>query len=183
MVILNNVANFWSSLSFKGNINKMRKCLLSYLKNEGIKCEIKDGWIIFEFNDSIYEVIFLVGSKCAECVIAFEIYDEAYEKLEQNDKTFIADKVNTELENHAPVYAYNDSLKVRSAFYFTSKAIMLNLFIKHFEELNQSVELAIDIIKDKIESASIEETKRPKQIGFCIPEVTLDTNNVAAINN
>ena len=77
MVILNNVANFWSSLSFKGNINKMRKCLLNYLKNEGIKCEIKDGWIIFEFNDSIYEVNFLVGSKCAECVIAFEIYDEA----------------------------------------------------------------------------------------------------------
>ena len=181
MAMLNNVTGFWDRFSFTGNVDKIRKALLDYFKREGVKCEIKDGSVVFEFDDYVYEANFVIHDNYAECVIVFEIIDKVYEDLELDVKTFIADKVNTELENHAIVYAFNDTLKVCSKFYFTSKGMMLNLFVKHFDELNQSISLAVDIIKDKIEANSASEAEQPKQIGFSIQDGNVEADcSVAA---
>ena len=58
----------------------------------------------------------------------------------------------------------------------------VELFVKHFNELNESVGMALDIIGDKIaESAEVED--KPKQIGFCVPEQNENSNgnDVAAV--
>jgi hypothetical protein len=57
----------------------------------------------------------------------------------------------------------------------------VELFIKHFNELNESVRLAFDIIGDMVTSA--DEAEKPKKIGFCVPEQNENTNgnDVAAV--
>lgn len=47
--------------------------------------------------------------------------------------------------------------------------MLIDLFVKHFNELNESVGMALDIARDKIaETAEVED--KPKQIGFCVQE-------------
>ena len=180
------ISNTFSGLfgGFTSNITKLRKVAMDYFASEGIACEIKDGELLFKFNDSIYTLQLGTGDDCAECAIVYECNAEEYASLDLTDKTFIADKVNTDLYNHATVYAYNDSIKVDSTFYFTSKKMWVELFIKHFNELNESVDMALDIISDKIaiEAEAVADAEKPKKIGFCISEnENSDGNDVAAV--
>ena len=176
MAISNTLSGFFGG--FTSNITKLRKVAMEYFASEGIACEIKDGELLFKFNDSIYTLMLGTGDDYAECAIVYECEAEEYVALDITDKTFVADKVNTDLFNHATVYAYSDSLKVDSTFYFTSKKMWVELFIKHFKELNESVEMAMDIIADKItrEAEAEAEAEKPKKIGFCVPEQNENTN-------
>lgn len=79
-----------------------------------------------------------------------------------SDKTFIADKVNTEHENHAMVYTFNDSFVIHTYFYFCNKQMMLELFRAHFHDMTESLDLTINIVTDKIE----EKKHRTRRIGF-----------------
>ena len=179
MAISNTLSGLFGG--FTSNITKLRKVAMDYFASEGIACEIKDGELIFQFNDSFYTLQLAAGDDYAECAIVYECAADEYVSIELTDKTFIADKVNTDLYNHATVYAYGDSIKIDSTFYFTSKKMWTELFIKHFNELNESVQLAFDIIGDMVTSA--DEAEKPKKIGFCVPEQTdnVNTGDVAAV--
>ena len=181
MAISNTLSGFFGG--FTSNITKLRKVAMDYFASEGIACEIKDGELLFKFNDSIYTLQLGTGDDYAECIIVYECNAEEYASLDLTDKTFVADKVNTDLYNHATVYAYNDSIKVDSTFYFTSKKMWVELFIKHFNELNESVGMALEIICDKTTGKAEEEAEKPKKIGFCVPEQneSVNGNNVAAV--
>ena len=182
MAISNTLSGFFGG--FTSNITKLRKVAMDYFASEGIACEIKDGELLFKFNDSIYTLQLCAGSDYAECVIVYECNAEEYASLDLTDKTFVADKVNTDLYNHATVYAYNDSIKIDSTFYFTSKKMWTELFIKHFNELNEAVAMAMDIICDKIaiEAEAVADAEKPKKIGFCISEnENTNGNDVAAV--
>ena len=171
MAISNKFSGFFGG--FTSNIAKLRKAAMDYFASEGIACEIKDGELLFKFNDSIYTLQLGTGDDYAECAIVYECNAEEYASLDLAEKTFVADKVNTDLYNHATVYAYGDSIKVDSTFYFTSEKMWVELFIKHFKELNASVDMALDIIRDMI--ADAKEDEKPKRIGFCVQEN--DANN------
>lgn len=179
MAISNTLSGFFGG--FTSNITKLRKTAIDYFKSEGIKCEVKDGELLFWFKDNVYTLQLCEGDDYAECAIVYECAADEYVSLELTDKTFIADKVNTDRYNHATVYAYGDSIKIDSTFYFTSKKMWVELFIKHFNELNESVRLAFDIIGDMVISA--DEAEKPKKIGFCVPEQneSVNGNNVAAV--
>ena len=179
MAISNTLSGFFGG--FTSNITKLRKVAMDYFASEGIACEIKEGELLFKFNDSIYTLQLGTGDDYAECAIVYECNADEYIALDITDKVFIADKVNTDLYNHATVYAYDDSIKVDSTFYFTSKKMWVELFIKHFNELNESVGMALDIIRDKI--AETTEDEKPKQIGFCVPKQNenSNSNDVAAV--
>ena len=179
MAISNTLSGLFGG--FTSNITKLRKTAIDYFKSEGIKCEVKDGELLFWFKDNVYTLQLCEGDDYAECGIVYECDADEYVSLDITDKTFIADKVNTDLYNHATVYAYGDSFKIDSTFYFTSKKMWTELFIKHFNELNESVQLAFDIIGDMVTSA--DEAEKPKKIGFCVPEQNENTNgnDVAAV--
>ena len=181
MAISNKFSGFLGG--FTSNIGKLRKVAMDYFASEGIACEIKDGELIFQFNDSFYTLQLAAGDDYAECGILYACDADEYVSLDLTYKTFIADKVNTDLYNHATVYAYNDSFKIDSTFYFTSKNMWNELFIKHFNELNESVRMAWEIICDKTASKAEEEAEKPKKIGFCVPEQneSVNGNNVAAV--
>lgn len=160
---LSRATNFWRSFSFVGNTSKMRKALIAYLQDEGLKCDLSDGNVLFEYNDSLFVAAFASEEDYAECTILYRCTDEDYEKLDLADKTFMADKVNTDMENHATVLAYNDSFHVSTSFYFTDRTMMINLFSQHFEELTDSLSEALDIVGSKLDD------QRPSQsrsIGF-----------------
>lgn len=181
MAISNKLSGFWGG--FTSNIGKLRKTAIDYFKSEGIKCEVKDGELLFWFKDNVYTLQLCEGDDYAECGIVYECNADEYAALSTEEKTFIADKVNTDLYNHATVYAYNDSIKIDSTFYFTSKKMWTELFIKHFNELNEAVAMAMDIICEKIADDDKDDAEKPKQIGFCVPEQNENTNgnDVAAI--
>ena len=179
MAISNIFSGFFGG--FTSDIAKLRKEAMNYFASEGIAYEIKDGELLFKFNGSIYTLQLGTGDDYAECAIVYGCNADEYLSLDPTDKTFIADKVNTELYNHATLYAYNDAFKIDSTFYFTSKKMWVELFIKHFNELNESVQLAFDIIGDMVTSA--DEAEKPKKIGFCVLEQNENTNgnDVAAV--
>ena len=183
MAISNKISGIFSGFSFTNNIGKMRKALVEYLTDEGIKCEIKDGSVVCEYQEGTYTVNFAAGEDYAECGIVYESGDDSYTALDLAEKTFIADKTNIELENHAVVYAYNESIKVCSTFYFTSKSMMLELFVKHFDELNECLGVALDVANEIMQGDAEEGEEKPKQIGFCVPEQneSVNGNNVAAV--
>lgn len=179
---LRKATSFWKSLFFMGNICKMRKSMMNYLTEEGLKCELVDGDIVFEFNDCHFCTSFILSNDYTECIISYRCEDDDYEKLDMNDKTFMADKVNTDMENHATVYAFNDSIQVTTSFYFTSENMMIDLFSKHFEELTANIDEAIDIVCAKMEEQKKVQNRR---IGFNVDsykeeEMELDINQVAA---
>ena len=183
MAISNTLSGFFGG--FTSNIGKLRKAAMDYFASEGIACEIKDGELLFKFNDSYYTLQLGTGGDYAECVIVYECNAEEYTSLDLADKTFVADKVNTDLYNHATVYAYGDSIKIDSTFYFTSKKMWVELFVKHFNELNESVRMVWEIICDKTTGKAEEEAEKPKKIGFYVPEQneSVNGNNVAAVAN
>lgn len=181
MAISNTLSGLFGG--FTSNIGKLRKAAIDYFKSEGIKCEVKDGELLFWFKDNVYTLQLCEGDDYAECGIVYECEADEYVSLDITDKTFIADKVNTDLYNHATVYAYNDSIKIDSTFYFTSKKMWTALFIKHFNELNEAVAMAMDIICEKIADDDKDDTEKPRRIGFCVPEQNENTNgnDVAAV--
>lgn len=175
------ISRIFSGFSFVSNVSKMRKAAMDYFKSEGITCEVKDGELLFWFKDNVYTLQLAAGSDYAECAIVYECNADEYIALDLDDKTFIADKVNTDLYNHATVYAYSDSIKIDSTFYFTSKKMLLELFIKHFNELNEAVAMAMDIVCDRIADDRTDVSEKPRQIGFCVQESdTNDDTQVAA---
>ena len=160
---LRQMNGFWRSLSFIGNECKMRNALMEYLKEEGLKCQLEDGIVIFDYNESHYSTHFQVHDGFAECEICYETSAEDYGALELSDKTFIADKTNTEVNNHCKVLAFDDSLRIETSFYFTNKRMMINLFSHHFDELNESLSVALDIACGKVDA---HKANKSRCIGF-----------------
>lgn len=141
----------------------MRKALMKYLHEEGLKCKLEDGIVIFEFNECSFIAEFNIQEDYAECIISYCCGDDDYESLDIQDKTFTADKVNIDKENHCVVLAYNDNVRLRTSFYFTNKRMMLDLFSLHFEELTDSLENVLEIVFEKIER---HKTHKNRRIGF-----------------
>lgn len=160
---LRKVTDLGKSLFFKGNQFKMRKALMRFLHEEGLKCKLEDGVIIFQFNECNFIAEFYIHDGYAECEISYCCGDDEYESLDMQDKTFVADKVNIEMDNHCIVLAYNDELKLRTSFYFTNKRMMLDLFSQHFEELTGSLKTVLEIVCEKIERQKAYKNRR---IGF-----------------
>ena len=86
----------------------------------------------------------------AECIILFDEDNDDYNSLGISDKTYIADKANTDLENHCKVCAFNNGIKINTSFYFTNKKMMLELFSEHFSEMTETVDLTTEIVNDSI---------------------------------
>lgn len=168
MAFLNSAASYLRSFSFVNNVKKMRSSLIEFFKEEGITCEVKDGILMFEYKELWYGVNFIAGDDYAECGIVFSFEDELYEKLELADKTLMAAKVNNEVDNHATIYVYNDSFKIVSTFYFASKSMLMELFMKHFTEMRECINAALELLKESIVEEESTANEKPKQIGFCV---------------
>lgn len=157
------VLSFWKGLCFRHNIGKIRKTIMNYLADEGVKAEIQDGSVLVTFEDNIYTVDFYLDDEYARCDIEFSTKDEDYQKLELSQKTFIADKVNTDEYRHSVVKSFNNSLSAETHFYFTDKRMLLALFYAYFMDLKFTVD---DMIEIAIGQMQEEKNKRP--IGFTI---------------
>lgn len=160
---LRNVYGFWRSLSFVGNECKMRNTLMEYLQEEGLKCNLEDGIVIFKYGEYHFSTCFQLHDGFAECEINYLSKAEDYESLDVQNKMFIADKVNTEMVNHCKVLAFYDSLRIETSFYFSNECMMINLFSLHLEELIESLNLAMDIVCEKI---NINKVSKKRRIGF-----------------
>lgn len=132
---LRKITSPWKSLFFMGNECKMRKTLMTYLAEEGINCQVKDGVLIMDYNDCSFVIAFELFDDFAECSMGYQCADDDYTKLSTTDKTCLAGKSNTTTENHTIVRAYADSFLLETSFYFTSEFMLLTLFKKHFEEM------------------------------------------------
>lgn len=71
--------------------------------------------------------------------------------------------MNTEEENHVIVYAFNDSIKVITRFYFTGERMMPDLFARHFHELIATVDDTVRLIISRIDD---NKTNSSKPLGF-----------------
>lgn len=155
------ITSVWKSLFFKSNIYKIRKTIINYLTGEGIKTEMIDGSILATVHDNEYAIDFDLENEYPRCDIMFKVEAEEYQTLELSQKTFIADKINTDEYRHTVVKAFNESIVLETHFYFTSRKMLLSLFYDYFVDLKATVNDAIELTVNEIKK---KENKRP--IGF-----------------
>lgn len=157
------ITSFWKGLFFRSNVSKIRKTIMKYLADEGIKSEIEDGSILMTLDDCIYSIDFELENDYPRCDITLRVADEDYQALELSQKTFIADKVNTDELHLSTVRAFDDSIMVTTSFYFANKKMLLSLFYDYFVDLKETVNYTMELTVDKIQTKEI---KRP--IGFTV---------------
>lgn len=141
----------------------MRKALAEYLQEEGLKCDIENGDVVFEFNECKFTAMFSYEEGYAECNIFHKRSNEDYKNMPIDKKTFLADKVNAVLENHTSVVAYDESLLVVTSFYFTSRSMLFGLFSRHFEELTET----LCEVCDRLSPMTAKNKPQSRPIGFC----------------
>lgn len=179
---LGRTAGFWKSLTFAGNIKRMSNALMDYLKKEGVTCSADDGGVIFEYNARRYTADFNLHNGYAECVIMYECADEDYEALPDKDKAAIANHVNANKDNHCTFYGFRAFFRQLTSFYFTDRRMMTELFCKHFDEMDNTLDFSMNTV-----CAMIEENKKDsvRTIGFAQgaysqPELDESEEQVAA---
>jgi len=108
----------------------------------------------------------------------FGLKSEDYETLELYQKTFIADKVNTDGEHLSVVRAYKDSIEVDTSFFFNDKDMLLSLFYDYFCDIKNTVDEMYACLATKVEEN--EEMKKRRPIGFT---ANITTKKVEEENN
>lgn len=159
---MNRAVPVWKKLFFNSNISRIRKTIMDYLKEEGIKAEMENGLMIVELDGYYYSIDFDLDGEYPKCEIGFRMKNEDYEALELSQKTFIADKVNTDEERHSVVKAFSEEIVIDTHFYFNSKSMLLFLFHDYFVDLKDMVDETMNWLAN-----AIEETKNQRRpIGF-----------------
>lgn len=171
MAILSRVRGFWSSFSFVKNVKKMRSALMDYLRGEGVKCEVKDGAVLFNYEGEEFAASFVDGEECAGCLVTRSIEKEEYSSLPSTEKAFIVDAVNGRYEHYIKVCAYKNSVDVLSGFYFTSERMMLRLFVKHLEQMQECID-DVERLIGRRAAECCKPSNAQRRIGFYIPEET-----------
>ena len=171
------VTSYWKSLFFRHNIRKIRKALMEYLSGEGIKSQLVDGGIHVALEENVYRIDFDLEGEYPRCIISYQVANEDYQALQLSQKTFIADKVNTDEERLSTVRAFNDSIGIDTYFYFTNRRMLLILFYKHFTDLKTVVEATME---QAIEAIQEKESKRP--IGFSVAQIEYSKNEETEIS-
>lgn len=175
---LRKVTGFWKNLFFMGNVCKMRKALILYLAGEGIRADLCDGLVVFDYASQRFIVGFDEMDGYAECCLCSRYESEDYKQMEDDDKAFMAARINSDENVHAVVQVFEEYLIVQSSFCFSSKQMMLDLFCLYFQDLAGKISAAKDEISD------YEPSKPAKRIGFYIDDNensnTKQTNEVAA---
>lgn len=179
---MNRAVSMWKKLFFRNNIGRIRKTVVDYLKGEGLKVQIESGLIFVELDECYYTVDFDLEGEYPKCGIEFRIKSEEYEALELSQKTFVADKVNTDDELHSVVKAFNDEIMVVTHFYFNNKEMLLSLFYEHFTDLKDTVDEMSLHLMNVVEENRQKQQRRP--IGFTISTFSKEEKNpkVAACN-
>lgn len=179
MALLSKVTGFWDSFSFVKNVKRARIALVHYLTEEGVKCEVKDGGVAFVYDDTEFFADFGTEDDYAECVITRKCEYDEYEALSGADKASIAAEVNLKCGYHVNVCAYNEEIETTSSFYFTDEKMMINLFVRHLEEINDCISVVNRIALHKIEKSRTTNTaKQRRHIGFVFPEARHDDEEV-----
>lgn len=155
------ITSFWDKLFFKRNIRKIQKALLNYLSEEGLKYQVVDGDIRMIWEECVYRIHFNMDNEYPQCEIFYSAGDEDYQALELSQKTFIADKVNTDENRFSTVKAFEDEICISTSFYFTTKKMLLVLFFNHLVDLRETIDATME---QAVYAIQEKENKRP--IGF-----------------
>lgn len=162
---LHSIKNCCERFWFAPNVIKLRIALMNYFRQEGIKCKLKDSQVNFDYDKYEFDAEFKVFDGFTECIIESIYEDDDYEKLDVKEKTFIADKVNTEEVNHCVTRAYNNTVEVHTSFYFTNTEMMLTIFCDRLSELVSSLKQLDKVLKDKKDDYKAFKSQR---VGFYI---------------
>ena len=128
-------------------------------------------------HENVYRIDFDLEGEYPRCIISYQVANEDYQALQLSQKTFIADKVNTDEERLSTVRAFNDSIGIDTYFYFTNQRMLLILFYKHFTDLKTVVEATME---QAIEAIQEKESKRP--IGFSVAQIEYSKNEETEIS-
>lgn len=166
MIMNKIITSFWDKLFFKRNIRKIQKALLNYLSEEGLKYQVVDGDIRMIWEECVYRIHFNMDNEYPQCEIFYSAGDEDYQALELSQKTFIADKVNTDENRFSTVKAFEDEICISTSFYFTTKKMLLVLFFNHLVDLRETVDVTME---QAVYAIQEKENKRP--IGFVVNQM------------
>lgn len=164
---LRKTVGFFKSLFFVYNECKMRKALMTYLDSEGIKNEYSEGNLTIEYDDIKFSVCFGSQDDYAECEINALYQNDELTKLSKKDVLMIEEDVNADPDRYARMYINKDVMWVRSNFFFSNKAMMLNLFARHIDDISFLANDAMSQLNDKLQKPDEPPIRR---IGFVMEE-------------
>ena len=177
---MNRAISTWKKMFFKNNIGKIRKTVMDYLKEEGVKVEMENGLVIVGGDECYYTIDFDLEGEYPLCSIVYRVKGEDYESLEISQKTFAANQVNTEEIRHSVVKAFNDEVVVDTYFYFNDKNMLLDLFYDYFTDLKDTAEEVCGYLGSMIRDNKEKRQQRP--IGFTINATARDNKKDSKIS-
>lgn len=172
MKVLYKAIIMWKRFMLSSNIKKMKKTLIKYLKEEGIKAYMKDCMVMFEFRDKCFNVDFRANERgeYPYCTIYYKYTDNDYIELDPEDKAFVANSTNAETENEVKTQAMKKNLILYAKFYFDGNRMLKSLFYHTFCNMLESINDMEYIIQEKIEQNKIRNKNKNKnptrKIGF-----------------
>lgn len=170
---MNRAVSTWKKLFFKSNISKIRKAIMDYLEEEGIKVKLENGSLVVKIDEYDYKIYFDLDDEYPQCEITLELKHEEYDALELSQKTFIADKMNTNADRLSVVKAFSKSLVIEAHFYFSNKKMLLSLFHDYFIDAAEAVEETTEWLANAIKKNKNQ--RRP--IGFMAPASSNKNSN------
>lgn len=170
---MNRKVSVWKRMFFKSNIGRIRKAIMDYLQEEGINVSFENGLLIVTLDDCYYNIDFDVDNEYPLCSIIFRLGCAEYKELKISQKTFIADKINTNENHQSIVKSFTDEIVVYTHFYFNDKSMLLILFHNYFVDLKETVDEMIDWLTDVIK----ENKHQRRPIGFMATAASKEKNS------
>ena len=110
--------------------------LFNHIQRISTRCQLRVGQIFFECGELPFSACLTIEENFGECMLTFKCWDDDYERLTEEDKTFIGCKVSADHE-HVKVLTHNAYFEVNTSFYFSDVDMMISLFTKHLDELKE----------------------------------------------
>ena len=68
---MNRAVSTWKKLFFKSNIRKIRKAIIDYLEEEGIKVKLENGLLVVELDECYYSIDFNLDGEYPQCAVSY----------------------------------------------------------------------------------------------------------------
>lgn len=141
--------HLWSHFTFINNVPKMRNALLKYLAVEGVEGEVDDGDVVFCHDETTYRANFDTYKGYAEIHLIFELGGKELTHIDPRTLALMANSLNSRLvENHTKAASGEGVIVISNSFFFTSRKMMLNVFLDQFNEMVEAVKALYSILSE-----------------------------------
>lgn len=160
------MGRFFKGQNYLKDENGMQKTLIAFFKEKGIRFEICEKFLEFEYKDQIYRAVFELGENYPCCGLFVGISDMSYVSLDASAKSVVINRYNQGYDEGVRLTAQDRCISLESQFYFSDKQMMLDLFTSHLDEMHAT---CLDFVDKFVHGELTKGMGERRPVGFLSP--------------